>query len=102
MPADPLIDGLPLDHLGIREGVPSSLVANERLDECLEMGLLPGLLPDLEAGLEDGADPGVLPGERPDSVLLRPVIGTDLSDFSLIFVIGPGLLLVFGLNADML
>jgi hypothetical protein len=42
---------------GILEGVPSSVLSRERLEPCLDGGLLPGLLPVLDAGLELDLDP---------------------------------------------
>jgi hypothetical protein len=42
---------VPILLLGILEGI-SSVLSNDRLEPCLDGGLLPGLLPVLEVGLE--------------------------------------------------
>jgi hypothetical protein len=101
---------------GILEGVPSSVLSRERLEPCLDGGLLPGLLPVLDAGLELDLDPpgvsvdlyddgfrGVrkvalslsdsesgVPADNEDLVVRgRLPIGTDRAERSRTLVIGP-------------
>lgn len=63
---------------GILDGVPSSVLSRERLEPCLEGGLLPGLLPVLDAGLEFDLEP---PGVSVDLYVdgLRGVLKVALS-----------------------